>query len=360
MSLNSEFLGEIDSELLSGFLDESETYLTHLNDELMALEESIAESDDSSGNEVDIEILNAMFRDAHSLKGLSAMLGFDDINHLTHKVENVFDAARNNSLVVTRHVVEVILESVDLLSELIEGLSSDAPGDSNAFEAVTVKLAQLLEPQESSEQAADKTECYASEEQCAAFQAIGDHSAIPEKYISFFLNEADEAFAEVNAILEAGVDFNASKLLATLHRIKGSAGTIGLNRLSRVNHLLEDFVQNLGDTSGPPDEQFVSTIQLVIDYQNDFVANLKSDQPNSDCLFDAVRKLVTYGAKLESSADQVQPERSKMPGALKNELEALKAEFLKEDMAPRPSWGSLSLCLTKVPLHSKSGSSSNE
>lgn len=330
MSLNSEFLGEIDSELLSGFLDESETYLTHLNDELMALEESIAESDDSVGNEVDLEILNAMFRDAHSLKGLSAMLGFDDINHLTHKIENVFDAARNNSLVVTRQVVEVILESVDLLSELIEGLSSDAPGDSNAFESVALKLAQLLEPQESCEQTAGKTECSDFEEQIAAFQEIEDHSDIPEKYISFFLNEAEEAFAEVHAILEAGVDFNVSKLLATLHRIKGSAATIGLNRLSRVNHLLEDCVQNLGDSSGPPDEQFVATIQLVIDRQNDFVTSLNSDKPNSDCLVDAVRELVTCGATLEFSTDQVQPEHSQTPEALQDELEALQASPLTE------------------------------
>ena len=38
-----------------------------------------------------------MFRSAHSLKGLSAMLGLTDINHLTHKIENVFDAARTTS-----------------------------------------------------------------------------------------------------------------------------------------------------------------------------------------------------------------------------------------------------------------------
>ena len=42
----------------------------------------------------DETLLNEMFRSAHSLKGLSGMLGLADINNLTHRLENVFDAAR--------------------------------------------------------------------------------------------------------------------------------------------------------------------------------------------------------------------------------------------------------------------------
>ena len=45
----------------------------------------------------DGELLNEMFRAAHTLKGLSAMLGLADINHLVHKIENIFDAARTTN-----------------------------------------------------------------------------------------------------------------------------------------------------------------------------------------------------------------------------------------------------------------------
>ena len=350
MSLNSEFLGEIDSELLSGFLDESETYLTHLNDELMLLEESISESEDSGGIEVDVEILNAMFRDAHSLKGLSAMLGFGEINHLTHKIENVFDAARNSSLVVTRQVVEVILESVDLLSELIEGLSSDAASDSEACEAVAAKLAKLLDPEASSAPIAQEDKETHSEKQCAELQEVKDHTDIPEKYISFFLSEAEEAFTELHANLEAGADFELSNLLATLHRIKGSAATIGLNRLARVNHLLEDLVQKLNENDAHLDEQLVATIQFVVDRQNDFVASLKLEEQDDNSLVEAVRKMAELGASPECSADETQGESVKGHEELRDELEIFKAEFLNGEQASEAVLGVLALVPDASPV----------
>ena len=153
-------------------------------------------------------------------------------------------------------VVEVILESVDLLSELIEGLSSDAASDSEACEAAAAKLAKLLDPEASSAPIAQEDKETHSEKQCAELQEVKDHTDIPEKYISFFLSEAEEAFTELHANLEAGADFELSNLLATLHRIKGSAATIGLNRLARVNHLLEDLVQKLNENEAHLDEHF--------------------------------------------------------------------------------------------------------
>ena len=63
-----------------------------------------------------------MFRAAHSLKGLSAMLGLTDINNLTHKIENVFDAARKNELAVNGDVTELVFMGLDQLTALIERL----------------------------------------------------------------------------------------------------------------------------------------------------------------------------------------------------------------------------------------------
>ena len=63
------------------------------------------------------ERLNDMFRSAHSLKGLSVMLGLDKINTLTHRLENVFDAARKDDLTVTEDVAQLMFQAVDHLEQ---------------------------------------------------------------------------------------------------------------------------------------------------------------------------------------------------------------------------------------------------
>ncbi len=96
--------------MLGDFLDESQGYLSNLNDNLLTVEELVNADADAGNLEVDLDLLNEMFRDAHSLKGLSAMLQLSDINGLTHKIENVFDAARDRSLSVDRNVVDLMFQ----------------------------------------------------------------------------------------------------------------------------------------------------------------------------------------------------------------------------------------------------------
>ena len=88
--------------------------------------------------------LNEMFRAVHSLKGLSAMLGLDDINQLTHKIENVFDAARRDELTVTRDVTELIFMGLDQLTAMI-GLLKEPSGEPVDCEAVLQSISRVLQ-----------------------------------------------------------------------------------------------------------------------------------------------------------------------------------------------------------------------
>ena len=101
------------------------------------------QADEAAGQAIDADKLNEMFRDAHSLKGLSAMLQLTDINRLTHKLENVFDAARHQTLAVSKDVVDVIFGALDRLTSMIERLS-DNPGEVVEYESVVDALSGLL------------------------------------------------------------------------------------------------------------------------------------------------------------------------------------------------------------------------
>ena len=84
--------------MLGEFLDESDQLLGRLNENLLRLDALVQSEGTDDHPPCDEALLNEMFRSAHSLKGLSGMLGLSDINNLTHRLENVFDAARKEGL----------------------------------------------------------------------------------------------------------------------------------------------------------------------------------------------------------------------------------------------------------------------
>jgi two-component system, chemotaxis family, sensor kinase CheA len=113
---------EFFDSLLGDFLDESAQLLDRLNENLLQLDEWVRDLSAADEPRDNAQVLNEMFRAAHSLKGLSAMLGLTDINGLTHKVENVFDAARKNELAIDADVVDLVFQAVDRLTGLVETL----------------------------------------------------------------------------------------------------------------------------------------------------------------------------------------------------------------------------------------------
>ncbi len=135
---------ELFESLLGDFLDESGELLQRLNDNLLELDEHVRNLE-AEEQQVDVEadLLNEMFRAAHSLKGLSAMLGLDQINSLTHRIENVFDAARRNELALTPDVVELVFQAVDRVAALVE-LLRDPEGEPVDCEPIIESIQKVL------------------------------------------------------------------------------------------------------------------------------------------------------------------------------------------------------------------------
>lgn len=146
MTMNAGYQDETMAELLGDFLDESEHLLSRINEALLALDQQVRQSA-FSGNVGDTgtfaELLNELFRAAHSLKGLSGMLGLKDINCLTHRMENVLDAARKTQIPLNDRVLELLFRSVDCLTELIEALRNPSALPSDPAPVVEA-IAELL------------------------------------------------------------------------------------------------------------------------------------------------------------------------------------------------------------------------
>ncbi|MGD9969749.1 MAG: chemotaxis protein CheW [Sulfuricurvum sp.] len=96
-------------EILQDFLVESFELIEQLDQDLVELE----------SRPDDLDLLNRIFRVAHTIKGASSFLNFDVLTHLTHHMENILNLARHGDLVIEPNVMDVILESIDLMKALL-------------------------------------------------------------------------------------------------------------------------------------------------------------------------------------------------------------------------------------------------
>ncbi|MCQ1537936.1 chemotaxis protein CheA [Methanocalculus taiwanensis] len=74
--------------------------------------------------------IDEIFRAAHTLKGASASMGFDTMEHLCHAMEDVFQAIRNKDLSVTQDLMDLLLSTVDIIEEQIDEIEEGGDGSS--------------------------------------------------------------------------------------------------------------------------------------------------------------------------------------------------------------------------------------
>lgn len=132
------------NQYLEMFIEESKEHLQSCSDNLLELEK----------NPEDLSIVNEIFRSAHTLKGMSATMGYEDLADLTHKMENVLDAIRNNKISVSSDILDVVFESVDHLEDMIMDIADGGDGKRDVKDTVAkLKAIESGQPISSQEQA---------------------------------------------------------------------------------------------------------------------------------------------------------------------------------------------------------------
>jgi len=99
-------------EIMEDFLVEAFELIEQMDQDLVELESTPD----------DLELLNGIFRVAHTVKGSSSFLNFDILTELTHHMEDVLNKARKDELKINSEIMDVILESVDMMKALLEAI----------------------------------------------------------------------------------------------------------------------------------------------------------------------------------------------------------------------------------------------
>lgn len=310
---------ENDASIVTDFLDEAGQLIDKLNEDLLILDELVRNAEGGVA-QADQDLLNGMFRSAHSIKGLSAMLGFSNVNRLTHRIENVLDAARKEQLALTSEVVQSVFVGIDSLTLLTDRLRNDGTEDEDISGTLTAIQAVLsasgCEKKQTTQADAERalsdlapspvlppvapvpeavSASLAEPAFVDPFADLSDETDIPTKYLGIFIDEAETSLDELSERLSANdISENPEHnepLMITAHRIKGSAASLGLNRAAKLAHLLEDDLQELREKQVPPSPAMVEALLKSVDALRAFVVGLKQGHPETIGFSEAAREL---------------------------------------------------------------------
>jgi two-component system chemotaxis sensor kinase CheA len=211
------------SEYKDIFKAESEEHLQQLNESLLGLEQ----------NPLEIEYINTMFRSAHTLKGMSATMGFSTIAELTHEMENLMDMVRKCQVAVSDSLIDILFECLDTLEALVE--SVDTGGEVN----ISHLQATLTQAMEGALCAVGATGNIAND--LAGTVSINTQENLKpahETEIHIHLSESENAYIETalhegNRILELKVMLDPSCVL------KSARSTLVLINLSKMGKIIK-------------------------------------------------------------------------------------------------------------------------
>ena len=151
---------DVDEDILQDFLVEAGEILEQLQEQLVDLE----------NNPEDADLLNAIFRGYHTVKGGAGFLSLTELVEICHGAENVFDIMRNGQRTLTPELMDVILQATDVVVEMFERVKAREPLES-ADAALVEVLHKLSEPESPDENIFGNTDDSApSEPEEASFE----------------------------------------------------------------------------------------------------------------------------------------------------------------------------------------------
>jgi two-component system chemotaxis sensor kinase CheA len=114
------------NQYMSIFIDEANDHLQSLNENMLRLEQQPD----------DISIVQIIFRSAHTLKGMSATMGFEDLAALTHEMENVLDLVRNVKLSMNGNIFDTLFKCLDALQAMVQDIINGGTGKGDVADLV--------------------------------------------------------------------------------------------------------------------------------------------------------------------------------------------------------------------------------
>jgi len=230
------------SQYLEIFIDETKEHLQSLNESLLQLEQ----------NPRDMATLNEIFRVAHTLKGMAGTMGFNKMAKLTHDMENVLHALRNNDVSVTPNLVDTLFKCLDALENYTENIISTGSEGNDDYSSIILELNNAAQKKDEPAETKPETESKKSEDEKKEVKTevntVSNTEENTHKTAQFKLNQY-----ETNVALKAKeLGMNVLKITVVLNKgcvLKSARSFIIFQTIERHSEIIksEPRVEDIED-----------------------------------------------------------------------------------------------------------------
>ncbi|MDT8447020.1 MAG: chemotaxis protein CheA [bacterium] len=308
-------------DLIQGFVEESHEAFEAIENDLLTIEE----------NPEDLSIVNGIFRVLHTIKGTAGFMGLDEINHLAHKLETIFDMIRKEELSINPELMDTLLPAIDLLKlmvfELVEEQKSDYELAGTMEVLETIAAAHSGHDISAPKPAAPKP---AAEPQSApsagspptpppAAAPVEDGPMVME-LVGEFVQEAEEHLQAIEENLlklenEPGDNEAINEVFRAIHSIKGTAAYVNVGRINRLAHKMETVFDRIRKGSATYSPELADLTLKSLDLLRTLIFMLKMGEDISVIQVDeTIALLDKYLTSSETAAPQAPaPEQPATP-----------------------------------------------
>ena len=240
-----------DAELINEFAIESQEGLANIEQQMLAIE--------ADGADINVDLVNAVFRTMHSIKGTAGFLGLDRIGSLAHGLEEVLNRMRNREIVPSSELVTTVLHAADYMKALIDEVESSNTADISTY------LASLQQFRVGTDSACTPAAAAAQ----TATAPCTNKPALSEATCEFIV-ECNENLELMDCdLLTLEQNPQSENLLRgifrTMHTIKGGAGFLGLKTLERLAHAAENLLGKLRDSQLQLNTNIISILLATVE-----------------------------------------------------------------------------------------------
>ncbi len=243
--------------LVAEFVMESQEGLANIEQQMLAIE--------AGGSEVDLELVNSVFRTMHTIKGTSGFLGLDRVGTLAHSLEEVLDDMRNREITTSSELVTTILKAADFMKGLIDSVETSNEAD------ISEHIASLQRFRAGAEQTTpgNSNPAEATNQPPTTPVATQADVSLSDAVREFLLECTENLDLMDQQLLELEQDPSSAPLIRsifrTMHTIKGGAGYLGLGALERLAHTAENLLSNLRSGQQSLTKEHVRALLLTVD-----------------------------------------------------------------------------------------------
>lgn len=283
-----------DEEMLRSFLEESGEHFEVIECGMMDLEK----------NPDDPEVINAIFRSFHTLKGIANCLHLDSFGELAHRTETLLDEVRGGTRPMSSEIAEVILVVGDRLRDIVQTVRESHEEGPAAYRQIdTLDLVMRLDQVKGGEgkeesvpaSAPVAVDVSAAKEaepapgQAAVVEPHYDEPMIVQNPAEFmqdrellggFIEESSEHLEtiEVNVLeLEQNPDDPEiiNNIFRPFHTIKGVSGFLNLKAINKLAHSTENLLDDVRNGVLPMDSRVIDVVLTVGDFLKAMIQNIR-------------------------------------------------------------------------------------